>query len=36
VLALSGKKKIGQVGPPEKTIETMKDNAEFAKHPTRA
>ena len=36
VLALSGKKKISQVGPPEKTIETMKDNAEFAKHPTRA
>jgi hypothetical protein len=36
LLALSGKKKLGQVGPPEKTIETMKDNAEFAKHPTRA
>jgi hypothetical protein len=36
VLALSGKKKLSQVGPPEKTIETMKDNAEFAKHPTRA
>ena len=36
ILGLSGKKKISQVGPPEKTIETMKDNAEFAKHPTRA
>jgi hypothetical protein len=37
VLALSGKKKIGQMSPPaEKTIETLKDTAEFAKHPTRA
>ena len=36
VLALSGKKKISQVGPPEKTIETVKDDVAWAKHPTRA
>ena len=35
VLALSGKKKLAQVGPPEKTIETLKDDAAWAKHPTR-
>ena len=35
VLALSGKKKLSQVGPPEKTIETLKDDVEWAKHPTR-
>ncbi|MEX2291430.1 MAG: phage holin family protein [Mycobacteriales bacterium] len=35
VLALSGKKKIGQVGPPEKTLETLKDDVAWAKHPTR-
>ena len=35
VLALSGKKQISQVGPPEKTLETLKDDAEWAKHPTR-
>ena len=35
VLALTGKKKLGQVGPPEKTIETLKDDAAWAKHPTR-
>jgi hypothetical protein len=34
VLALTGKKKIGQVGPPEKTIETVKDDIEWAKKPT--
>ena len=36
VLALTGKKKISQVGPPEKTIETVKDDVAWAKHPTRA
>lgn len=36
VLALTGKKQIGKVGPPEKTIETVKDDVEWAKHPTRA
>ena len=36
VLALSGKKKIRQVGPPEKTIETVKDDVAWAKHPTQA
>ena len=36
VLALKGKKEISQVGPPEKTIETLKDDVAWAKHPTRA
>lgn len=35
VLALSGKKALAQVGPPEKTIKTLKDDAAWAKHPTR-
>ena len=35
VLALTGKKKLAQVGPPERTIETLKDDAEWIKHPTR-
>jgi hypothetical protein len=35
VLALMGKKQIDQVGPPEKTIETVKDDIAWAKHPTR-
>lgn len=35
VLALTGKKQLSQVGPPEKTIETLKDDAAWAKHPTR-
>ena len=35
VLALTGKKKLSQVGPPEKTIETLKDDAAWVKHPTR-
>jgi len=34
VLALTGKKSIGKVGPPTKTIETLKDDAAWAKHPT--
>jgi hypothetical protein len=36
VLALTGKKKISEVGPPEKTIETVKDDVAWAKHPTQA
>ena len=36
VLALSGKKKISSVGPPEKTIETVKDDVAFLKHPTKS
>ena len=36
VLALTGKKKLSQVGPPEKTIATVKDDVAWAKHPTRA
>ena len=36
VLALKGKKNLSQVGPPEKTIETLKDDAAWAKHPTVA
>jgi hypothetical protein len=35
VLALTGKKKLTKVGPPEKTIETVKDDIAWAKHPTR-
>ena len=35
VLGLSGKKKLSQVGPPAKTIETLKDDAAWVKHPTR-
>ena len=34
VLALTGKKSIGKVGPPTRTIETLKDDAAWAKHPT--
>ncbi len=36
VAALIGKKSIAKVGPPEKTIETVKDDVAFAKHPTIA
>lgn len=36
VLALIGKKSLTKVGPPEKTIETMKDDVAWAKHPTTA
>jgi hypothetical protein len=36
LLALKGKKSIGEVGPPEKTIETVKDDFAWAKHPTRS
>lgn len=36
VLAFTGKKKISQVGPPEKTIETVKDDLALAKNPTRS
>jgi hypothetical protein len=35
-LALTGKKKIAQVGPPEKTIETVKDDIAWAKNPTQS
>ena len=35
VAALIGKKSLGKVGPPEKTIETVKDDVAWAKHPTR-
>ena len=35
VLAVTGKKKLSQVGPPEKTIETLKDDAAWVRHPTR-
>ena len=34
--ALFGKKSISKVGPPERTIETLKDDVAFAKHPTSA
>jgi len=36
VLALTGKKNLQKVGPPEKTIETVKDDVAWAKHPTKA
>jgi hypothetical protein len=36
VLALNGKKSMQKIGPPEKTIETLKDDAEWVKHPTVA
>ena len=35
VLALLGKKQLSKVGPPEKTIATVKDDVAWAKHPTR-
>jgi hypothetical protein len=35
VLGLKGKQKVAQVGPPQKTVETLKDDASWAKHPTR-
>lgn len=35
VLALTGKRNLSKVGPPEKTIETVKDDVAWAKHPTR-
>ena len=36
VLAFTGKKKISQVGPPEKTVETVKDDIAWAKNPTKS
>jgi hypothetical protein len=36
VLALLGKKQLSKVGPPEKTIATVKDDVAWAKNPTRA
>jgi len=36
ILALLGKKNLSKVGPPEKTIETVKDDVSWAKHPTKA
>ncbi|MCU1672842.1 MAG: putative integral rane protein [Frankiales bacterium] len=36
VLALKGKKSLSGIGAPEKTIETLKDDAAWAKHPTVA
>lgn len=33
--ALFGKKSMSKVGPPEKTIETLKDDVAFAKNPTQ-
>ena len=35
VLGLLGKKQISKVGPPAKTIATVKDDVAWAKHPTR-
>ncbi|MCU1592066.1 MAG: hypothetical protein JWP11_3322 [Frankiales bacterium] len=36
VLALTGKKSLSTMSPPTKTIETLKDDAAWAKHPTVA
>ena len=36
VAALLGKKSLAKAGPPEKTIETVKDDLAWAKHPTQA
>jgi hypothetical protein len=36
VLALTGKQSLSKMGPPTKTIETLKDDAAWAKHPTVA
>jgi len=36
LLALIGKKSLSKVGPPEKTIATVKDDVAWAKHPTVA
>lgn len=36
VLGLKGKKSLSKVGPPAKTIETVKDDISWAKHPTSA
>jgi predicted butyrate kinase (DUF1464 family) len=36
VLALAGKKSLGRMSPPTRTIETLKDDAAWAKHPTVA
>ena len=35
VLALGGKKNLQKVGPPERTLETVKDDLAWAKHPTQ-
>lgn len=35
ILVITGRKSLGQVGPPERTIESVKDDLEWAKHPTR-
>lgn len=36
LLALTGKRSLSKIGPPEKTLETLKDDASWAKHPTVA
>jgi hypothetical protein len=36
LLALTGKRSLSKMGPPEKTIETLKDDASWARHPTVA
>jgi len=35
VLALLGKRSLSKVGPPEKTLETVKDDISWARHPTQ-
>ncbi|MGB8651692.1 MAG: phage holin family protein [Mycobacteriales bacterium] len=35
VLALTGKRSLSRVGPPEKTVETVRDDLTWARHPTQ-
>ncbi len=35
VLGLLGKKNLGKVGKPEKTLKTIQDDIAWAKHPTQ-
>lgn len=36
VLALKGKRSASRVGPPERTVQALKDDVAWAKHPTRS
>jgi hypothetical protein len=35
VLAMLGVKNVSKIGPPRRTIETVKDDIAWARHPTR-
>ena len=36
LLAVLGKGRVGEVGPPERTVRTVKDDLTWARHPTRS